>query len=172
MTLFDPQAPPRRPSDGEPSEAEFEEPRRAVRGLLADDPVLNGFGIAHERVLVTARDMPVPADGAFLVLGWDCPRFWGAALQQTLTVSAHAGRRGLVHEPIADTPSVVLDRVMTVLTGAPIDIPTLFVRMTSRRLFFEELDMLPAMVEIAVFEVRSARGGTGCPDYPRSAADI
>lgn len=161
-----------RPPARESGEPRFLHPLSAIRRLLADDPVLRGFGLGRGRVLVASEGMPMPDDGAFLVLGWDdAVHISSSAVHQTLTVSVHVGRSGLVCEWIADTPCVLLDRTMTVLIGLTIDGPRLLVRMTDRRFFSEVIDMRPKMVEIAVFDVRSSRGSTTCSGYPRSAAD-
>lgn len=164
MTLFDHPAFLRRSPEVQPSGPEVQKPRSVVGGLLANDLVLNEFGIDQGRVLVASGGMPIPAGGAFLVLGWDAPRFSDGAVRQTLSISAHAGRTGLAYQPIADTPSMLLDRVMTVLIGTAVAGARLFVQMIDRRLLFEELDTLPTMVDIAVFDVRSPRGWTTCSD--------
>jgi hypothetical protein len=172
MALFERLMSAPRPSARESSEPGSRQPLSVIRRLLADDPVLKGLGMSRGRVLVATRGMPIPDDGAFLVLGWDdAVRISSAAVHQTLTVSVHVARAGLECQSIADTPSVLLDRAMTVLIGLAIDGPRLLVRMTDRRFLSEEIDMRPKMVEIAVFDVRSSRGSTTCRGYPRSATD-
>jgi hypothetical protein len=172
MALFERLSSSPRPPARESSEPGFPQPLSTIRRMLADDPVLVGLGIGGGRVLMASGGMPIPHDGAFLVLGWeDDVRISSAAVHRTLTVSVHVGRSGLACESIAERPSILLDRTMTVLIGLAIDGPRLLVRMTDRRFFSEDIGMRPKMVEIAVFDVRLSRGSTTCSGYPRSAPD-